>query len=384
MAWKLQLPTSGYISIPIWSVAANQDFVIDIVFDTPPTLAVDGVLGNSTDSSFLAVFNSGSVETKLNGNYLTGISGSPANANIFVASNQYRWRVERVSNSCRVTITNLTTSTVKQDVSGYSFSGAFSFTWIGNTQGLILGGGRFYTVTLSRSGDNRIYDASASGGSGTILPDTASGQNGTQIGTWPADNSEWVFYSTGGTTYTLNADGGTFSYSGGAASLLMARILSANGGNFSYSGGTASLRLARRLQADGGAFNYSGADASLRYGRLLNAEGGAFAFSGGATGLLYGRTLQANGGSFGFSGGAASFDYTPVTGYVMVAEGASFSYSGSPAEFEYVQNFPIANVSNYTVSGMVDDSFSFGSRISPAVSFGAIISTTFTFNGSLN
>jgi hypothetical protein len=45
--------------------------------------------------------------------------------------------------------------------------------------------------------NNRLYDANASGGTGTILPETINGFNGTQVGTWPSDDSEWVFYSSG-------------------------------------------------------------------------------------------------------------------------------------------------------------------------------------------
>lgn len=47
--------------------------------------------------------------------------------------------------------------------------------------------------------NNRLYDANASGGTGTSLPETIGGFNGAQSGTWPGDNSEWVFYATGST-----------------------------------------------------------------------------------------------------------------------------------------------------------------------------------------
>lgn len=46
--------------------------------------------------------------------------------------------------------------------------------------------------------NNRLYDANLSNGTGTILPESISGINATQVGAWPADNSEWVFYESGG------------------------------------------------------------------------------------------------------------------------------------------------------------------------------------------
>jgi hypothetical protein len=49
----------------------------------------------------------------------------------------------------------------------------------------------------------RNYDPSASGGTGTVLPELInSANNGTQIGIWPANNDEWVFYSSGGTPFS--------------------------------------------------------------------------------------------------------------------------------------------------------------------------------------
>ena len=54
--------------------------------------------------------------------------------------------------------------------------------------------------------NNRLYDANASGGTGTILPETIAGVNGAQTGTWPTDDSEWVFYSAGGSAAQLQAN----------------------------------------------------------------------------------------------------------------------------------------------------------------------------------
>ena len=67
------------------------------------------------------------------------------------------------------------------------------------------------------------------------------------------------------TTYTLIADGGTYSYSGDNANLLFNRVLAADGGVYSYSGNNATLRVSRVLTADGGTYTYVGNNADLLY-----------------------------------------------------------------------------------------------------------------------
>jgi len=63
------------------------------------------------------------------------------------------------------------------------------------------GGIKFFKYTdFVTPANSRMYDAGASGGTGNILPETLNGFNGTQTGTWPANNDEWVFYSAGGAT----------------------------------------------------------------------------------------------------------------------------------------------------------------------------------------
>lgn len=66
--------------------------------------------------------------------------------------------------------------------------------------------GGIYYVAISTNGGasvTRYYNPSSTS-SGTVLPDTVnSANNGNQVGTWPANDSEWVFYSSGGTTQRM-------------------------------------------------------------------------------------------------------------------------------------------------------------------------------------
>ncbi len=61
------------------------------------------------------------------------------------------------------------------------------------------GGIKYYSYTDNITAANsRFYDANASGGTGTVVPETTgNGSDGTQVGTWEADDSEWVSYSSG-------------------------------------------------------------------------------------------------------------------------------------------------------------------------------------------
>ena len=66
----------------------------------------------------------------------------------------------------------------------------------GGSKGYI---GRFYWASLTdttNSAKSRFFDASASGGTGSILIDTgAAGQDGLLNSAYPTDDSQWVFYS---------------------------------------------------------------------------------------------------------------------------------------------------------------------------------------------
>jgi len=59
--------------------------------------------------------------------------------------------------------------------------------------------GRIYSATLEVNGTTYTYDPSASGGTGSVLPDTTSSLNGTLVN-FPTDDSQWVFYSSGTNT----------------------------------------------------------------------------------------------------------------------------------------------------------------------------------------
>jgi hypothetical protein len=194
------------------------------------------------------------------------------------------------------------------------------------------------------------WSADLSGGTGSTLP-TVSGTNQATLINFPTDNSQWIFYSSG--SYTLTADGGTFSYSGAPANTLFNRLLSSDGATYAYSGGIASLLLNRILQSDGASFAYSGGTASTLYNRVLSSAGSSFGYSGGIASLVYTPagtvyTLNADGAIYSYSGGNASL----LMNRSVIAYGVSYGYLGGDATLRS-SAYPSASLDAYTVSYMM-------------------------------
>lgn len=132
----------------------------------------------------------------------------------------------------------------------------------------------------------------------------------------PSPSAEAAAGGGGGPTYTLVADGGTFTLSGGTANLVVGRKLAAAGGTYTLSGGAAGLVVGRKLAAAGGTFSLTGGDATLSYSGAgaatytLVAAGGTYALTGGAAALKVSRSLTAQGGTFTLSGGIATLTYS--------------------------------------------------------------------------
>jgi len=105
--------------------------------------------------------------------------------------------------------------------------------------------------------------------------------------------------------------------------------MTADGGSFTLTGGTVGLLAGRNLAADGGAFTLTGGDASFVKGKGLGAEGGGYAMTGGDVTFRITRVMQASGGAFTLTGGDADFR----SDYYITAEGGTFTHSGNDVTF---------------------------------------------------
>jgi hypothetical protein len=135
----------------------------------------------------------------------------------------------------------------------------------------------------------------------------------------------------------INAEAGTFSYTGQDATLARSLNINAEAGSFSYTGQDASLTRTRAFNAEAGSFTYTGQDAGLMRAYSFNAEAGAFTYTGQAAELARSRAFNAEAGTFAYTGQDATLTYTPAAGFN--AEAGSFSITGQDATLAQTRSF---------------------------------------------
>lgn len=122
----------------------------------------------------------------------------------------------------------------------------------------------------------------------------------------------------------LNAEAGTFSLTGVAATLAVSRELLANSGSYAITGALATLVGARNVNAVAGSYAISGVAASLTQAKNVNAESGSYNVTGVDATLVYTSGLQilsADAGTYSLTGSSASFN----KGIVVVASPANYT-----------------------------------------------------------
>jgi hypothetical protein len=86
--------------------------------------------------------------------------------------------------------------------------------------------------------------------------------------------------------YKLNFDSGNYSFNGTNATLTGARLLSAASGNYSFSGTAATLYSDFSLTAGSGSFSFTGKDASLLGNVSFEVSSGFYTFTEFPAGLI--------------------------------------------------------------------------------------------------
>lgn len=188
---------------------------------------------------------------------------------------------------------------------------------------------------------DQVVSTGVGGGIATIYAEKATaGSTGTTSATSAASNTAAFVTFAIATPLSITADGGTYTYSGGAANLYYNKKVTADASTFSYSGGAAGLLYNRKITADSGTFSYSGTAANTLLNRKITADGGTFSFSGTAVDILAALKLIADSGSFSYNGGDASFLYSRV----FSADSATYSYTGGDATLTY------GTITSYTLT----------------------------------
>lgn len=113
-----------------------------------------------------------------------------------------------------------------------------------------------------------------------------------------------------GPTYTLAADGASFSLTGTAAGLRASRLLTAASGSSALTGQDVTLTytpgVTYSMTAESGTFTLSGQDVAMKVARLMSADSGAFVLTGQDVGLTSSPAVDeyAPGGNAEASGSA--------------------------------------------------------------------------------
>lgn len=198
--------------------------------------------------------------------------------------------------------------------------------------------------------DSLLYAADATqasaGASGNKTQTNANGVGGV----WAA----WLVAlkpATGGGGSTLTAAAGSFTLSGKAAGLKVARRLTAAAGSMTLTGQAAALRVGRKIVAAPGAFSLTGQPAALRRAAKLPASTGTFALSGVSAALKATRKLPAAAGVFTLTGRDAALIYDPVTPvYELSAGTGAFALTGNSAGLRIARRL-VAGSASFVLTG---------------------------------
>lgn len=276
---------AGYISIPPALLGAST---FDFELDFTPRAIISGytqVIGNAdgADSLRHAIFLFGN--SRMEVSFIIGGARRIINApsGTFAAGTRYKINVTYDGSQMRLLVGGSQVGSVGATgtvggTRGVSEIGAA--TPIGESSRAPID---LYSCKITQNGTLiRDYDPSLSGGSGTVLPDAVnSANNGTQVGAWPTDNSEWVFYSTGGTAYADNLLAGTYTSVGGVLASYRGISDSLNGGNYTSAGSTLAATQGYSSQLNGASYTSAGGRLSSSLGFSSTLQGATFTSSGG-------------------------------------------------------------------------------------------------------
>ena len=188
MAYLLRFAGGGGAFVDLASpISASGDGILTEIEFEYQGASNSVICGGTSFSDFWRINNDTS--------FRISIAGSATNVNIntpLVSGARYTLRLVRTGSSV-----------VVEDENGTAITPATTFNaspFIIDKIGSFHNGSSNLVMDLygfkANNGAN-VYDPSASGGTGLILPDTAGSNDGTLVN-FPTDNSQWIFYDDGG------------------------------------------------------------------------------------------------------------------------------------------------------------------------------------------
>jgi hypothetical protein len=169
-------------------------------------------------------------------------------------------------------------------------------------------------------------------------------ENGIELGTYTV-TAEWTIGS-GGPTYTLTAEAGSYAITGTAAGLRAARRILAEAGAYSLTGTAANLRLTKRIAAESGSYSITGTAAGFRASRRISAEAGAYSITGFDVAFTRARRMLADAGSYLIVGQ----DVGLRASRRLTLDAGSYAITGTAAQLRRIRLLT-ANPGSYVITG---------------------------------
>ncbi len=129
----------------------------------------------------------------------------------------------------------------------------------------------------------------------------------------------------------LNCSAGSYTITGGAASLDYDQILQGNAGSYTLTGADAGLHYDQRLVCEAGSYTLTGNSNTFLYNQTIYAGAFSFIWSGQQAGTIKDSLLVAQAGSYAITGGAATFQRDRL----FSCEAGSYTYTGNDANLNY-------------------------------------------------
>lgn len=232
-------------------------------------------------------------------------------------------------------------------------SGSFIEIYDGTTWSTLAGGGSVTNGSLVRCEITGTSLTAKVAGSTTITATDATIASGSPFlhlydsgGTHALD--DWLGGPiSGATNKTLDATtAGTYTLTGTAATLKVARKNVAAAGSYSMTGTAATLIKGHPIAAGAGAYTFTGQAATLKHAWRLTAAAGAYTMTGTAASVLHNWKLAAAAGAYTFTGQAA----TTRKGYPLVAGVGAYALTGAAATLRHAWMLA-AGAGSYALSG---------------------------------
>lgn len=158
-----------------------------------------------------------------------------------------------------------------------------------------------------------------------------------------------IIQAATGSNKTLAADAGSYSLTGTAATLKVARINTAGAGSYALTGTAATLRRNLPLVAGAGSYSLTGTAASVLHNWINTAGAGSYALTGTAATPKHGYAVGAGAGSYALSGAAASL----LHNWILSAGSGSYALTGSDATLTVTSTAQslLASPGSYALTG---------------------------------